>query len=54
MEVLKIGQKINGATVQGALFTGGERYYFLIDRFGTVSLMPETSLQLTPDQDPSH
>lgn len=41
-EPLLIGTKLghNLGTVEGVCLTGGERYYFCINRHGVVSFMP--------------
>ena len=38
--MLLIGTKTKYGKVSGITCKGGERYYFLIDKYGTVSLLP--------------
>jgi len=43
--MIMLGTKTKYGTVSGITCKGGERYYFLIDRFGTVSLLPADMLE---------
>lgn len=47
-ELIALGTKVNGSKVSAVLFTKGERYYMLTDKFGGVSLMPQTALNTQP------
>jgi hypothetical protein len=38
--MLMLGAMTKFGKVSAITFTGGERYYFLIDKFGTVSFLP--------------
>lgn len=42
---LPIGTKTQFGTIQAIQWSGGERYYFIIDRRGTVSYMPASAVE---------
>ena len=39
-KIITIGTKTDFGIVEGITFTGGERYYFIEGKFGTVSMLP--------------
>lgn len=43
-ELIPIGTKTKIGKVSAVANIGGERYYFMIDKFGTVSMMPQISM----------
>ena len=43
--MLKLGSKTKYGKVVGVTFTGGERYYFLMGKGGTISLLPADVLE---------
>ena len=51
--MLDIGQVVKPyGRVVAIMLTGGERYYFFIDKHKTVSMMPACSIEKLLDTDP--
>ena len=45
-DFIPLGSETNYGTVHAVGYVGGERYYWLIDKKGTVSMMPSCVVEI--------